>query len=294
MSENASLRTATELLGWRTADPPDIDNITGVYVELRSHREADIVFSPMQFDMRVVFSFNSDMTFDISYSTSPFPPFSGTFEVERITLDEISPDDRQHMQDIDKRIDAGIYRISARNSYGYRALSDSYLELYVSRVDDSDIVIYWPAYKETIYVRKITSVDKTEPEVIRALVGSYTEIEKYCVEYGFLPADDQRIYYVFNPDTTFRLAKLEDPLVSSKGIFRAEQISIYDIAPEERSHMPNIYKRAEANLYHVVLYGTDGVDLKLINELFISRISDSDIVFYFPILEEAVVVLRDP
>ncbi|MCL2746055.1 MAG: hypothetical protein FWE48_03060 [Coriobacteriia bacterium] len=258
--DNSPARTFEQQLA-SEANLEILDAITGTYIEIEARRDADVIFSPLQFEEQVAFIFNSDMTFSIGHVRSQILPYIGTFEVEEITLDDIDTDYRQHMQGIDGRIHAGLFRISARNLEGYTAISEPHLELLMSRVDDSDVIIYWPTYKETVTVRKILSV-----------------------------IDEQRMNYTFNSDMTFRIGHGEEHLAPFEGVFRVEEIMIDDISPDDRFLMPRIDERADMSLYRIVLHNASGPDSNPVYELFMSRASDNDVIFYFPIFGEAITV----
>jgi len=136
-------------------DPAVLEAVVGTYLEESSYfadyfdAEIDFVFILRE----LLFTFNSDMTLEITFESGLGALHTkGDFTVEEITIVDLSGEERLLMKGLQERDDADLYRIAVQSyESGFRTRFD----IFMSRRDDSDIAIYIPHFRESIFARQV-------------------------------------------------------------------------------------------------------------------------------------------
>jgi len=132
-------------------DPVTLDEIAGEYRVLHSfishgHQDASMVVIN---SWLASYTFYQDKTFVLRTIDGLSPAEMGTFEVERMTFEDIDEEDKAFMPDLDGRRDSDFYRIIMSPTF---LSGQNWTELIMSRKGDDDIVIYnpWLAEKDIV------------------------------------------------------------------------------------------------------------------------------------------------
>ena len=266
-----------------------VESVAGIYIEIETYHSEELVFSPMQFEQRAIFALWPDSIFGIGSAGDEMLPYTGTFEVEKVTFEDIDISDKATMFLPNNLSDVALYRISAANTDGAFMLGTPHIVLYLSFLPNGDKTIYWPAYFASVKVRKIIGIEDVLEQDLHAVVGHYTERRIYCASAEeFVLVDPlERVIYTFNSDMTYRIVRDERVETVAHGVFGAERFDLEALEEKYRALMPGIDDRADYPLYRIVIY--DSADPCQISwgELFISRGSDEDIIIFWPFQKRA-------
>jgi len=133
---------------------PVIESIAGTFLDNKGYDEESSTFLTLYNYQRKTYEFNLDSGFRID-SFGPVGRFfyKGSFNIERISLANIDSSLIVRMPTIEDREESSLYHVVAYNVMG---TSDKpKLELFISIVDDEDVIIYMPALGEAVKARRI-------------------------------------------------------------------------------------------------------------------------------------------
>lgn len=275
----------------------------------------DATFNPIELEnvpvhgASIIYTFNLGGTFNIQFNTMGYEfsresrdryearryvtVFRGTFAAERIALDDIDEDDRRYMKFVDARANTSWYRIVMNNENGLPSMPQE-LEMFVSRVDDNDLIFYWPIRSgapeaETSFVKRTERGLEIDFELAGVVAGVYFDEKGYASSDGnFVPLHDRlRKVYTFNSDATFRVDAVEPAGVLYEGVFEVENVALSDIDENSKLLMPDIDERGDVGLYRIVLHDLSNQGQIRRFELFLSHLSDDDIIIYSPDFESS-------
>ena len=129
-----------------------IESVAGAYMDNEGYDSSSATFAPLPNYQRKTFTFDIDSSFKIEHVGGSSYSYAGSFNVEEIAVDDLDAEIRLLMPHIDERKDANLFHIEAFNVMGTSQKSE--LELFVSIMDDDDVIIYMITLGETVSARR--------------------------------------------------------------------------------------------------------------------------------------------
>ena len=188
-------------------------------------------------------------------------------------------------------------------------------DLDISAQEFIDDPAFWAEKDEAMIFDPFAPVQRQKPEIINdataavSIAGEYSVTDRFWgINKGdrywgtskrieFMRLDRPFILtYAFRPDQSFSIAVKDE--ADAQGTFTIERISFSDIVPLDRPLFLNLEDRAISSLYRLILSFDEHFDFSgggmgiftgehaqkdnTWTELIISKIGDSDIIFYIP------------
>jgi len=296
-------------------DPLAILTIAGTYEWVEgyyTYGNGDSPFIPIEFDdmpehgASIIYTFTLEGTFRADFNRMGYTfdrgnrydareyvtVFRGTFDAEQISLADVSINDRLLMKYAEERFNTDWYRVVMHDESSLHGFSE--IEMIVSRANDDDTIFYTPIRKgipeaETSRVVKTRQALEVDFDLVEVIAGTYFDEKSYDSSNGTFVSlqSDERRSYTFNPDASFRIEAVDSAQVLHEGILSPEQVTLDDIDEDTKLLMPGISERGDESLYRIKLLDFRGEGFVRGFELFVSHISDDDVVIYLPMFELA-------
>jgi len=242
-------------------DDDELRAITGIFEKERWYYASEdgfVDFSSLDtVGENLIYIFTLDMTFQIHFRSDQATLYldEGNFDIERISFRDIPASDREYMKYVNERVDSKWYRISTydvRSTFG----GSSEFEMFMSYVSYDDVIIYTPTYGITIVARHVLPIVESDPGIVEAIAGTYSERETFDRDSNtFYSIDtDMRQVFVFNPDATFRIQHaLNRGVVWDEGLFYADLIATDDMREDNKFLMSYFDDYTDVDIYRITL-----------------------------------------
>ena len=143
--------TCYEREEWTPPVTEDLESLAGRYLEIGRYYTddelSDYTFVERQYRRAFMFRRNGVFILEDTRDQQNLLRH-GFFDLAKIELEDIPESYRRYMYHIDERSEMPLYHVSVECVYTHD------FDLFILRLNDDDVIIYWPAEKEVIVVRQ--------------------------------------------------------------------------------------------------------------------------------------------
>ena len=246
---------------------------------------------------RLMITFTRQQTFRIEDSIIQDPHhfsmfLSGYYHAESILYADINEEDLPYMKFAENRKESNWYRVVLYNIATYDWLGGRHslgsdAELFISMIDDDDMIFYWPSTEltpepETSYYKRVAPATDGETSLTRAIAGTYLDNARLDSSDLSFPSlrGHERTTYEFDADSSFSIVSQGTVTPRYKGSFNVEEITHEDLPSDLKLQSSLFEEWYEYAPYRITTFNVQGIEEKPVLTLYFLIAENDDVIVY--------------